>query len=186
MIMKSYLHHLLAGLRIMALLTVILGALYPLAIWGIGHVLAPGKAEGSIVTANGREVGSRLIGQQFTGKEWLWGRPSAADYDGRASGSSNLGPNSPELLKTVTGLKEIRGAKAPADALTTSGSGLDPHISTTWAQQQVDRIAKARGVETGRVQQCIDEATRGRRLGFLGERTVNVLEANICLSALGK
>ena len=162
----------------MVLLTIILGILYPVAVWATGQVIAKDKADGSILSHDGHPVGSALIAQQFEGDEWLWPRPSAANYDGAASAGSNLGPNSPELLQQIQERRAQFGKDAPADALTASSSGLSPE----WAAQQVDRIAKARGIDAGLVRRCVNEATSDRMLGFLGEPTVNVLKTNLCLA----
>lgn len=180
--MKHFFTNALTGLRSMVLLTIILGILYPVAVWATGQVIAKDKADGSILSHDGHPVGSALIAQQFEGDEWLWPRPSAANYDGAASAGSNLGPNSPELLQQVKERRAQFGKDAPADALTASSSGLDPDISPKWAAQQVDRIAKARGIDAGTVKQCVSAATSDRMLGFLGEPTVNVLKTNLCLA----
>lgn len=180
--MKNFLTNSFIGLRSMLLLTVILGLLYPVAVWATGQAVAKDKADGSIITVDGKPVGSQLIAQEFAGDEWLWPRPSAADYDGRASTGSNLGPNSPELLQQVQDRRKQFGDDAPPEALTASASGLDPDISPEWAAQQAPRIAKARGMELSAVQRCIASATDGRMLGFLGQPTVNVLQTNLCLA----
>ncbi|PRY15333.1 potassium-transporting ATPase subunit KdpC [Kineococcus rhizosphaerae] len=181
------------GLLLLIAATVVLGVLYPLAVFGIGR-LTPGRADGQIVSSGGTAVGSRIIGQAFTGDQWFWPRPSAAGkdgYDPTSSGASNLGPNNPDLLKAV---EERRAAVAAADgtnpadvapdALTASGSGLDPDISPEYARQQVARVAGARGLSEQQVADLVAQHTAGRQLGFLGEPTVNVLELNLALQAL--
>lgn len=168
----------------MVVMTIILGILYPLTVWATGQVVAKDQANGSLVSYDGRPVGSALIAQPFEGDEWLWPRPSAADYDGAASAGSNLGPNSPELLQQIEERRARFGKDATPEALTASSSGLDPDISPVWAAQQVDRIAKARRIEVAQVKGCISGATSGRMLGFLGEPTVNVLETNLCLARI--
>ncbi|MPQ98390.1 potassium-transporting ATPase subunit KdpC [Modestobacter sp. I12A-02628] len=183
-----------AAVRAMVLATVALGLLYPLLMTGVAQVIAPDRADGSIVSVDGAPVGSSLIGQSFTDAagnplpRYFQSRPSAADYDGTASGGSNLGPNSPELVAAVT---ERRAAVAafngvpesdvPADAVTASASGLDPDISPEYAAIQVQRVASERGVPAAEVQRLVADATDGRDAGFIGAPTVNVLELNLAL-----
>lgn len=182
--MKHFFTNALTGLRSMVLLTIILGIMYPVAVWATGQVIAKDKADGSIASYQGHAVGSTLIAQPFEGDEWIWPRPSAANYDGAASAGSNLGPNSPELLKQIEERRAKFGNDAPPDALTASSSGLDPDISPEWAAQQVDRVAKARGIDAAKIKQCVDDATSSRMLGFLGEPTVNVFQANLCITKI--
>ena len=171
--------------------TVLTGILYPLAITGIAQVIFPHQANGSIASVNGKEVGSSLIGQNFTKPEYFHPRPSAAGdkgYDATSSGASNLGPTNPALADR---LKKDAAAfhkdnpdytgPIPADAITTSASGLDPDISPANAVAQTARVAKARNVTPDRIAQLVAEHTQGRQLGFLGEPRVNVLELNIAL-----
>lgn len=185
---------LLPALRMLAVLTVLLGLLYPLAMTGIGQTAFGTKADGSLITdAKGTVVGSSLIGQAFEGDEWFQPRPSAAGdgYDATASSSSNLGPTNPELLDTVT--ERIRAyrtanglaadATVPVDAVTASGSGLDPQISVANARLQAARVADARGLSVRQVDALIDEHTQGRSLGFLGEPGVNVVRLNLALES---
>lgn len=182
---------LLPALRLLAVLTVVLGVLYPLAITGVGQALFSHQADGSIVTVDGEAVGSSLVGQVFTGDEYFESRPSAAGdgYDATASAASNLGPNNPDLLATVEeragAYRERNGltadAEVPVDAVTASGSGLDPHISVANARLQAERVAEARGLPVDDVLALVDEHTDGRTLGFLGEAGVNVLELNLAL-----
>ena len=182
---------LLPALRLLAVLTVVLGVLYPLAITGVGQALFSHQADGSIVTVDGEAVGSSLVGQVFTGDEYFESRPSAAGdgYDATASAASNLGPNNPDLLATVEeragAYRERNGltadAEVPVDAVTASGSGLDPHISVANARLQAERVAEARGLPVDDVLALVDEHTDGRTLGFLGEEGVNVLELNLAL-----
>jgi K+-transporting ATPase ATPase C chain len=191
----------LAAVRVLAVLTVLLGLLYPLAVTAIAQL--PGlrdRAGGSLVrSASGQVVGSSLLGQGFVDadgkplRQWFQSRPSAAGdgWDGTSSSASNLGPNNPDL---VTAIGERRAAVAafdsvpghavtpgqvPADAVTTSGSGLDPHISPAYARQQAYRVADARGLPPARVLALVEEHVHGRVLGFLGEERVNVLEINL-------
>jgi potassium-transporting ATPase KdpC subunit len=183
-----------AGLRMIVVMTVILGLAYPLAMTAFAQLAVPGRADGSLVGRDGTTVGSSLIGQSFVDHpEYFQSRPSAAGdgYDPLASGASNLGPTSPELTKAI---EERRAAAArldgtdPAqvapDALTASGSGLDPHISPAYAEQQVARVAAARGLEVSAVRRLVAAHTQGRTLGFLGEPRVNVLELNLALDRL--
>jgi K+-transporting ATPase ATPase C chain len=187
------------GLRALLILTVVLGVAYPLVITGIGQLAFPSQSNGTTVSLQGKVVGSALIGQSFTDKkgnplpQWFQSRPSAAGdgYDGGASSGSNLGPNNPDLLKAVKERKQtiekvdgVSAGQIPADALTASGSGLDPHISPAYALLQVDAVAKARGISTDSVRKLVDSHTQQRDLGYLGEPTVNVLQLNIALAAM--
>lgn len=183
---------LLPALRMLLVLTVLTGVLYPLAMTGIGQTVFGEKADGSLITdADGRVVGSSLIGQAFDGGEWFQPRPSAAGdgYDPTSSSSSNLGPTNPALLDSVAErvatYRKVNGlpadARVPVDAVTASGSGLDPQISVANARLQAPRVAEARGLSVDDVDALIDEHTQGRALGFLGEPGVNVLELNLAL-----
>ena len=179
-----------AGLRVLLLFTVVLGIAYPLAVTGVSQVAFGDQADGSLVRHDGEIVGSSLIGQAFEGDEWFHSRPSAAGdgYDPLASSGSNLGPESADLLATV---EERRAAVAaengvdpsdvPPDAITASGSGLDPHISPAYARLQVARVAEARGLAADAVADLVSEHTDGRILGILGGERVNVLELNLAL-----
>jgi len=190
--MISFIRQSLAGLRLLLVLTVVLGLAYPMAVYGVGR-LVPDRADGSMLTVDGSVVGSRLIGQAFDGDEWFLPRPSVAGdgYDPLASGASNLGPENPDLLATVTERKQevadregVDPSAVPADAVTASGSGLDPDISPEYARLQVDRVARARGLEPTVVRQLVEDRVQGRDLGFLGEPRVNVLELNAALAVL--
>jgi K+-transporting ATPase ATPase C chain len=189
----------LAAFRVLLVLTVITGLAYPLAVTGIAQLIAPGRANGSLVSSGGHTTGSKLIGQLFTDDkgnalpQWFQSRPSAAGkgYDPTSSGASNLGPESTDLLKAVNDrraaaalLDGVSPAAVPADALTASGSGLDPDISPAYAYEQVARIATVRHLDPARVKALVAAHVDGRQLGFLGERTVNVLELNLALSKL--
>jgi K+-transporting ATPase ATPase C chain len=190
-----------ASLRVLLVLTVLLGVLYPLAVTAVGELLLKSHANGSLVSVGGRVVGSSLIGQNFTDDkgsplpQWFQPRPSAAGatgYDPTSTSASNLGPNNSELLKAVqerrtaaASLDGVSPANVPADAVTASGSGLDPDISPAYAFEQVDRVAKARGLDPSRVRALVAAHVHGRDLGVLGEQTVNVLELNIALQQLG-
>jgi K+-transporting ATPase ATPase C chain len=176
-----------SALRMLVVLTVVVGLLYPLAVWGIGRVAFADRADGSLVDRGGAVVGSSLIGQAFEGPAWFVGRPDA--YDPAASAPSNLGPTNPELGAAVAERVEaIRaadgGAQVPVDAVTASASGLDPHIGPAYARLQAPRVAEARGLELETVMALIEEHMSGRTFGFLGEPRVNVLELNIALDEL--
>jgi len=176
------------------MLTVVTGLAYPLLVTGIGQLAFGGKADGSLVERDGVLVGSSLIGQQFTGAEYFHPRLSAAGdgYDAMASAASNLGPTNPALLRSVReaarAYREENGlpvaASIPIDAATSSGSGLDPHISVANARLQAPRVADARGLALARVLRLVEEHTDGRGLGFLGEPGVNVLRLNLALDDL--
>jgi len=174
-------------------MTVVLGLAYPLVMVGFGQVVAPGRAEGSLVTSDGVVVGSGLIGQSFDGRpEYFQTRPSAAGegYDPLASSASNLGPESADLLGLIeerranaAELDGTRPADVAPDALTASGSGLDPQISPEYAEQQVARVARERGMTEEAVRELVAQHTTGRTLGFLGEPRVDVLGLNLALDA---
>ncbi|KQT83887.1 potassium-transporting ATPase subunit KdpC [Aurantimonas sp. Leaf443] len=179
-----------AAATLLGILTILLGILYPAAMTAIAGVAMPEQAHGSLVTRDGRPVGSSLIGQAFTQPEYLQGRPSAAGsgYDASASSGTNLGPTSARLaerLKTDgAAMTSATGAsRLPADAITTSGSGLDPDVSPAYADLQVARIAGARGVEADIVRRVIAANSASRTLVVLGEPRVNVLAVNLALDA---
>ena len=175
----------------MGFFTLILGVAYPLAITGVAEAVMPGQAGGSLLRRDGQVVGSALIGQSFTAPHYLHGRPSAAGadgYDASASSGSNLGPLNADLAgrvkESAEALRgEAAGAVIPADAVTTSGSGLDPDVSPAFAHLQAARIAQARGVPVERVREVIDRRVEGRTFGVLGQPRVNVLETNLALDA---
>ena len=174
-----------AGLRAMIVFTVLLGVLYPAAVWGVGQVVARDQAAGSLLSDGSRVVGSSLIGQQWSGDQWFWGRPSASDYSGDTSGGSNLsGSALADKAAKRAQASALNPTAAPADALTASGSGLDPHISPAYAAAQVPRVAAARGLPDSTVSALVSEHTQGRVAGFLGEPRVNVLELNLALERL--
>ena len=175
--------------------TVLVGLAYPLGMFGVGQAAFGGRADGSLVRgADGQVVGSSLIGQAFDAPQYFWGRPSAAGdgYDAGASGASNLGPTSRALAGTVQErigllLRANPGktaADVPAELVTASGSGLDPHISPAAAEFQVERVAAARRLDPERVRELVRDHTEGRDLGFLGEPRVNVLQLNLALDTL--
>jgi K+-transporting ATPase ATPase C chain len=185
---------LLAAVRVLAVLTVLCGLAYPLLVTGISQIAFAGAADGSLVRRDGQVVGSALIGQNADGPQWFHPRPSAAGegYDGAASSASNLGPSNPDLLDTVArraaAYREENGldadANLPVDAVTASGSGLDPHISVANARLQAPRVSEARGLPVDQILELVDEHTDGRDLGFLGDPGVNVLELNLAVDAL--
>lgn len=188
----STLRQLLPALRLWIVLTLVLGLAYPLLFVGVG-LLMPGRSGGSLLQAEGRTVGSSLVGQPFDQPGWFWPRDSVGGYDMAATGGSNLGPDNPELVATIqerrTRLAAANGvdpADLPPDALTASASGLDPDISPEYARIQVDRVAQARGLPADQVRRLVDQHTQGRVLGFLGSPRVNVLELNLGLMALAR
>jgi potassium-transporting ATPase KdpC subunit len=179
------------------LLTTLATIVYTLVVTAIGQVALRGQANGSLVSSDGEVVGSALIGQSFTDKkgdalpQWFQSRPSAAGdgYDGGASSGSNLGPNSSDLLKAIderkAAIRQADGSGAiPADAVTASGSGLDPHISEAYALLQVDRVAQARGLSASAVRALVERSVQAPDLGYLGQPTVNVLQLNLALAGL--
>jgi len=182
------------AVRFLVAMTVVLGVLYPLAVFGVGRIWSD-SADGSLIRdRSGTVVGSTSIGQRFDGPNWFHGRPSAAGdgYDAMASGGSNLSADSPELLRLVAERRAAIAAEngvapsaVPPDALTASASGLDPDISPAYAQLQVDRVAAARRLPAGQVRGLVDAHTKGRILGFIGEERVNVVELNLALQRLG-
>jgi potassium-transporting ATPase KdpC subunit len=180
---------LLPALLALVTFTLLTGVVYPLVITGVTQVAFPNRADGSLVRRDGRNVGSRLIGQAFTGPRYFHPRPSAAGdgYDALSSSPSNLGPTNGELISEVrkrAGVyRQQNRAKGdvPGDAVTASGSGLDPDISPANARAQAPRVARLRGLPLADVLELIDDHTDGRGLGFLGEPGVNVLELNLAL-----
>ena len=168
--------------------TVLLGVIYPLLVTGLAQVLFRDKANGQLIVRDGTVVGSRIIGQGFTGPGYLHSRPSAAGngYDAANSGGSNLGPTNHVLIDRVNSdvarlQAENPGQPIPIDLVTTSASGLDPDITPAAAEFQVPRVARERGLSEDQVRQIIRQYTQGRQLGFLGEPRVNVLEVNLTL-----
>ena len=176
---------------VMVALFLLCSVAYPLAVTGIGQLAFERQADGSLIERDGEAIGSSLIGQAFTSEAYFHGRPSAAGdgYDASSGSGSNLGPTSQKLADRLTedgtAFREANGLDAgdtlPADAITASGSGLDPHISVANARLQVERVATARGATAEDVRMLLDEYTEGRPLGFLGESRVNVLKLNIAL-----
>lgn len=183
------------SLRTTAVLWVLTVVLYPLLIWGVGQVLFPTQANGSLITnAQGEVIGSTLIGQGFSSDTYFLGRPSAVAYSAGEnaaptglSGASNLAPSNPALIEsleqTTQALQEV-GVQPTADLIYSSGSGLDPHISPEAARAQIARVAAARGVDAATLQALVEQHTQGRLLGIFGEPGVNVLTLNIALDKL--
>jgi K+-transporting ATPase ATPase C chain len=182
----------LPAIRITIVFTIVLGIAYPLAMTGVAQALFGHKANGSVVMVDGKAVGSSLLGQNFTGAEWFHPRPSAAGndgYDPTASGASNLGPTNPDLIKAVQqrvdDYRQENGlpatATVPADAVTASGSGLDPDISIANADLQAPRVATARGLTLAKVKALIRQHEDKASLDAFGQTGVNVLELNIAL-----
>lgn len=174
------------------LFAVLLGLAYPLALTGIGQVLFPSQANGSLVTANGKVIGSTVVGQAFTSERYFQTRPSAAGkgYDGLASSGSNLGPTSQALADRVRADVQRQqtaapGRPVPSDLVTTSASGLDPHITPEAALYQVDRVARARAIEPEALRRLVGESVERPLLGFIGEPRVNVFELNRRLDTIG-
>lgn len=187
----------LAALRALLVLTVVLGVVYPLTLTGVAQLAFPGNADGSLVRVHGAPVGSDLVGQRFPtgGRGYFQGRPSAAGtgYDPLSTSASNLAADNPVLVEAVrrrrqavARLNQVAPSRVPADALLSSGSGLDPHISPAYARLQVARVAHARGLSIERVSALVTAHTQGRTLGFLGEPRVNVLLLNLALDATSR
>ena len=187
-------HQIAPAFRLMLVLTVVTGLVYPGVVTALCQVLFHWQANGSMLKADGKEIGSALIGQNFTKPEYFHPRPSAAGsdgYDATASGGSNYGPTSQKLIDRVrSSVEQFRKENPdytgpiPADLVTASASGLDPDISPASAEAQAARVAKARGISLGVVEQLIIQNTRGPDLGLLGEPRVNVLELNLELDGL--
>ncbi len=191
----------LRALILIVIFTVICGILYPVAMTGISQVLFKDKANGSIIEVNGVKYGSALLAQQFTGDEYLWGRPMMLntetfyDKDGKPllyAGASNKTPAGEELEQMVKertkqmqeAHPDKKGEPVPVDLVTVSGSGLDPHISLAAAEYQLERVAKARNMSMADLQKIIDKYTTGKTFGVFGEKTVNVLQVNLALEGI--
>jgi K+-transporting ATPase ATPase C chain len=182
---------LMPALRLTVVFTVLTGLVYPGVVTALSQLFFPRQANGSLISRDDKVVGSSLIGQGFTRPEYFHGRPSSAGangYDASASSGSNLGPTSQKLFDGVkSSVEQFRkdnpdfSGSIPADMLTASGSGLDPHISPASALAQVNRVAKARQADPDQIEQLVRQATEGRDLGFLGEPRANVLKLNLAL-----
>ena len=180
----------IAAVLMTVVTTVIFGLVYPLVVTGLAQVMFKDKANGQLIEQNGKVVGSRIIGQAFSSAGYFHSRPSAAGtgYDATSSGGTNLGPTNKKLIDAVTSAvadakKENPNAPVPIDLVTSSASGLDPHISPAAADFQVLRVARERGMSEADVRRLIDAHTTGRQFGFLGEAGVNALELNLALDA---
>ena len=182
------------AISLFLLLTLVTGVIYPLAVTAISQALMPFQASGSLIIRNGKPIGSSLIGQNFSDPKYFWGRPSATSpmpYNGIASAGSNLGPTNPAQIDAVSArVKALKDADPgndlpiPVDLVTASASGLDPEISPAAALYQISRITKARNIDKAKLEQLVDEHTKGRQFGFLGEPRVNVLELNLALDSI--
>ena len=184
------------ALRMLVLLTVLTGVTYPLVTWGIAQFAFPRAANGSLIQQDGKTVGSALLGQPFDDPKYFWSRPSATapmPYNGGASSGSNQGARNPALAQAVAArVKALRDvdpgntAAVPADLVTASASGLDPHISVAAAEYQLVRVAKTRGIPAAAVQALVVRHTEGRTFGLLGEPRVNVVALNLALDGAAK
>ena len=183
-----------AALIMLAILTVITGLIYPLAVTGFSQLFFPHQANGSLIVRDGKVTGSSLIGQYFDKPEYFWSRPSATTpfpYNAAASGGSNLGPTNPALIEAVKArVAALQAADTgntlpvPVDLVTASGSGLDPHISPAAAHYQVKRVARVRGIDENRVRELVARHIEGRQFVILGEPRVNVVRLNLALDDL--
>lgn len=183
---------LLASLRMTLVSIVLTGVLYPLAVWAVGQIAFKDQVSGSVLIRDGAVVGSQLIGQAFDTDAYFHSRPSAGDYDAMASGPTNLGPTNRLLAEsvsdrvdTVAKSEGVQRGKVPVDLVTSSASGLDPHITPDSAYLQVERVARARGMSEDVVRALVVAHVEGRQLGVLGEPRVNVLELNLALDEAG-
>jgi K+-transporting ATPase ATPase C chain len=179
------------SIRALIVFTLITGIAYPLIVTGIAQVAFKERANGSLIVRDRKVVGSALVGQAFSDPKYFWSRPSATSpmpYNGASSSGSNQGPTNPALKEAVgSRIKDLGGATpVPADLVTASASGLDPHISPAAAAYQIPRIAMARGIQEERLRELVQKYTEGRQLGVLGEARVNVLELNLALDAASR
>jgi K+-transporting ATPase ATPase C chain len=170
--------------------TILLGVVYPLVVTGLAQALFPDQANGQLIERNGKVIGSRIIGQAFSSPGYFRSRPSAAGtgYDAANSAGTNLGPTNKKLIDAVKAATDAAkpenpGVPVPIDLVTSSASGLDPHISPAAADFQVPRVARERGVAEAEIRRLVERSSQGRQFGFLGEPVVNVLELNLALDA---
>lgn len=184
---------LVTSILVIVVMTIGLGLAYPVAVWGVAQLVFPHQANGSLIERDGKVIGSELIGQQFTSPGYFHSRPSAAGngYDAAASGGSNLGPTSQKLIDRVSTDAESLvgdnpGVPIPADLITTSASGLDPHISPAAAEFQISRVASERHISAEQLRKVVEKFTEERTFGILGEPRVNVLLLNLELDTLNK
>lgn len=192
--MQEISHDLKSAIRLFLVFSILTGLVYPLLVTELAQNLMPEKAKGSMLTVDGRVVGSELIGQEFVSPGYFHGRPSAVGYAANGSGASNLGPTSAKLMeRTGQRVKEIRqennlseDAPVPADSVLASGSGLDPHISLEAAIVQVPRIAKTRGMNQSEVQDLVRRNMESSQLSILGQERLNVLKLNLALDEIAK
>ncbi len=184
---RNFMRNLVTAILMTIVTTILLGLIYPLVVTGLAQVIFPDQANGQLIrSADGTLIGSRLLGQPFSSPGYFRGRPSAVGYDAGASSGSNLGPTNPKLITRVKAdveklQAENPGKPVPIDLVTTSGSGLDPHISPAGADFQVPRVARERDMTEAEVRSIVAAHTKGRQFGFLGEPRVNVLELNLDL-----
>ena len=187
----NLIRHIVTAVLMTIVTTVLLGLVYPLVITGLAQVLFPDQANGQLITRDGRVIGSRLIGQTFSSAKYFHSRPSAASsgYDATSSSGTNLGPTSKKLIDAVAAnveaaQKDNPGVRVPVDLVTSSASGLDPHISPAAARFQVPRVARERHMSEADVQALVGQFTEGRQWGVLGEPRINVLELNLALEGV--
>lgn len=181
------------ALKLFAIMMVLTGIIYPVAVTALAHLFFPKQAEGSLVYDKGNLAGSVLIGQPFSDPKYFWSRPSASDppYNPLASGGSNLGPTNKVLIEQISNRTEILKssgiqAPVPSDLVEASASGLDPHISVNAALVQVPRVARARNLSEDAVRNLVLQHVEGRQFGFLGEQRINVLELNLALEGVDR
>ena len=186
--MNAYGRQLLTALRFLLCTTAILGLAYPALVFGLGQLIAPAQANGSIIKVDGKAAGSSLLAQPVTGEEFFYPRPSSVKWDAAGSSASNLGPNQPALIEAIEANRAEVAAREnvapdtiPIDAITASGSGLDPQISVAYARLQLPRVAKATGLAEATVKELISENTTNALLGFLGQPSVNTTTLNAAL-----
>ena len=174
----------LQSIRMVIVLTLLTGMIYPLAVTVVAHFAFPNQANGSLIKEGDKITGSALLAQKFEDQKYFWPRPSGADYATVASGAANKGPTSADLVKAVEDRRKALGDAAPADMLTASGSGLDPHISPESARFQIPRIARARNLNVDQLGALVNQSVEAPQFGVLGEPRVNVLALNLELDKL--